>query len=164
MADPAWVTVARALIGTRETPGPANNPTIMKWASNLGTKILGIVYPGDATPWCGLFVAHCINAVGLKTAPIAVRASAWATWGAEITPRIGAVLVFMRPGGGHVGFYVAEDDACFWVLGGNQGDAVSITRIAKNRVVACRWPMGVPVTTQRNVVAANGAPISKDEA
>jgi uncharacterized protein (TIGR02594 family) len=164
MAEPAWMAVARALIGVRETPGPANSPKIMKWASDLGAKVLGIAYPGDATPWCGLFVAHCVNAVGVKPAPIAVRASAWATWGSEIAPRVGAVLVFMRPGGGHVGFYVAEDATTFHVLGGNQGDAVSITRIDKRRVVACRWPMGVPLTTQRNVVGQGGGTVSRDEA
>lgn len=164
MAEPAWMAVARALIGTRETPGPANTPKIMQWATQLGPKILGIIYPGDATPWCGLFVAHCVNAVAVKPAPVAVRASAWATWGAAITPRVGAVLVFQRPGGGHVGFYHAEDATTFHVLGGNQGDAVSITRIAKDRMVACRWPAGVPVTTQKNVVGQGGGVVSRDEA
>jgi uncharacterized protein (TIGR02594 family) len=164
MADPAWMAVARALIGTRETPGTANTPKIMTWAKDLGSKILGIVYPGDGTPWCGLFVAHCVNAVGIKPAPIAVRASAWSTWGAAITPRVGAILVFQRPGGGHVGFYEAEDADAYHVTGGNQGDAVSTTRIAKDRLVACRWPLGVPVTTQNKVVDKGGGAVSRDEA
>ncbi len=163
MAEPAWMAVARALIGVRETPGPANTPRIMKWAADLGPKILGILYPDDATPWCGLFTAHCINAVGVKTPAIAVRASAWATWGVPVTPRLGAVLVFMRPGGGHVGFYVAQDATAFHVLGGNQGDAVSITRIAKDRVVACRWPAGVPSLTGPVLLTAGGA-VSQNEA
>lgn len=164
MADQPWLAVARALIGTREVPGPANNPRIMDMAAKLGAKILGIVYSADSVPWCGLFAAHCVNAVGIKPPPIAVRASAWATWGLRITPCVGAVLVFTREGGGHVGFYVAEDDECFHVLGGNQGDAVSVTRIAKNRLSACRWPGGVLITGKPNKVAANGAAISRNEA
>jgi hypothetical protein len=42
-----------------------------------------------------------------------------------------AVLVFERPGGGHVGYYFGEDATAYHVLGGNQGDAVTIARIAR---------------------------------
>ena len=55
------------------------------------------------------------------------------------------MLVFERDGGGHVGFYVGEDGTHYHVLGGNQDDAVSIAKIAKSRLVASRWPKGVPV-------------------
>lgn len=166
MADPAWMTVARALIGTRETPGAGNSPVIMKMAAGLGAKLMGIAYAGDHVPWCGLFVAHCVNSVGIKPAPIAVRASAWAKWGAEFTPRVGAVLVFDRDGGGHVAFYEAEDENHYQVLGGNQGDAVKLMWIEKDRLVkgACRWPLGVPVITKRNIIARNGGAVSRNEA
>lgn len=164
--DPAWMTVACALIGTREIPGAGNSPVIMKMAAGLGSKILGIVYAGDHVPWCGLFAAHCVNSIGIKPPSIAVRASSWATWGVEVTPRVGAVLVFQRPGGGHVGFYEGEDDAHYRVLGGNQGDAVKLTWIEKDRLVAggCRWPLGQPMTTKRNILARNGGAISQNEA
>lgn len=164
MSDPAWVTVARALIGTRETPGAANSPAIMKMAAGLGSKILGITYGGDHVPWCGLFVAHCVNAIGVRPPPIAVRASAWSTWGEPVRPCVGAVLVFSREGGGHVGFYVGEDREAFSVLGGNQGDAVSITRILKSRMVASRWPPGKPVTTTAMVMDGKGGALSRNEA
>ena len=55
------------------------------------------------------------------------------------------MLVFTRPGGGHVGFYVGEDAAAYHILGGNQGDAVTIVRIVKSRYIARRWPEGRPV-------------------
>lgn len=164
MAEQPWLVVARALIGTRETPGPANNPKIMDWAARLGVKKLGVAYAGDSVPWCGLFAAHCVNAVGIAPPPIAVRAKAWETWGIAVTPCVGAVLVFSREGGGHVGFYVGEDATHFYVLGGNQGDAVSIVRIAKDRKTACRWPAGVPITGKPNKVTASGAAISTNEA
>lgn len=162
MADQPWLAVARALIGTRETPGPANNPKIMAWVPKL-RAFLGIAFSGDSVPWCGLFVAHCVNAVGIAPVAIAVRASAWSAWGVRVTPCVGAVLVFERTGGGHVGFYVAEDAKAFHVLGGNQGDAVNITRIAKDRMVACRWPPGWPINSKPNVVAASGV-LSQNEA
>jgi len=75
----------------------------------------------------------------------------------------GAVLVFERPGGGHVGFYVGEDATAYHVLGGNQGDAVTIARIAKDRCIARRWPAGRPVIGKPVQMAAR-KPISTDEA
>lgn len=144
----AWYLEAQRLIGTAEIPGAKHNPTILAWAKKLGSKALGIAVTDDETAWCGLFVAHCIAEAGLTPAPIAVRASSWETWGSNLqAERLapGAVLVFARPGGGHVGFYVGEDATCYHVLGGNQSNKVCITRIEKSRCVARRWPTGVPV-------------------
>lgn len=167
-SEPAWLSHARTLIGNREAAGAANNPTIMGWAKKIGTKVLGMVYNADSVPWCGLFVATCLAEDGVAAAPIAVRAKAWATWGsnlaaAKLAP--GAVLVFERVGGGHVGFYVGEDQACYHVLGGNQGDRVSIMRLEKSRCVARRWPasravIGNPVMMK----AIAGVPRSTNEA
>ncbi|WP_230771143.1 TIGR02594 family protein [Sphingomonas sp. Leaf4] len=164
---PAWLTAARKKLSTLEAPGAANNPTIMGWAKRLGTKVLGMIYNADSVPWCGVFVAACMQEAGLPSAPIAVRASAWATYGQRLRfERLspGAILVFQRPGGGHVGFYVGEDATAFHVLGGNQGNAVSIMRIAKDRCIAARWPTGEPVIGGPVRLAQSGAPLSRDEA
>lgn len=167
-SEPAWLSAARAKLGTREAAGPANSPTIMGWAKRLGTKVLGMIYNADSVPWCGLFVATCMAEAGIAPPPVPVRASAWATWGQSLRfERIapGAVLVFKRPGGGHVGFYVGEDATSFHVLGGNQGDCVSITRIAKDRCVAWRWPDGQPVSAGPIYMTARvGVPLSRNEA
>ncbi|RDE06799.1 TIGR02594 family protein [Sphingomonas aracearum] len=161
-----WFDIATSLIGTREIVGPKHNPTILAWAKRLGSKILGINVVDDETAWCGLFVAHCIAEAGIAPAPIAVRASSWATWGSNLrADRLapGAILVFQRAGGGHVAFYVGEDATTYHVLGGNQSNAVSITRIEKARCVARRWPTGVPVSGAPVWVNGRGT-ISKNEA
>lgn len=166
--EPAWLVAARAKLGTREAPGAANNPTILGWARRLGVKVLGIPYNADATPWCGLFAATCMAEAGVSSPLIAVRASAWSTWGQRLRPeRVspGAVLVFQRQGGGHVGFYVGEDPDAYHVLGGNQGDAVTIARIAKSRCVAIRWPKGEPVHGKPvHLSTRPGVPLSTNEA
>lgn len=167
--EPAWLVAARALLGTREAAGAANNPTILGWAKRLGVKLLGIVYNADSVPWCGLFVAHCLRAGGvdLKPMKVGVRASAWARWGANLGPSVlspGAILVFVREGGGHVGFYVGEDATHYHVLGGNQSDAVTVMRIAKGRCVARRWPRGWPVIAGPRHLHPDGAPVSRNEA
>jgi cell wall-associated NlpC family hydrolase len=60
---------------------------------------------------------------------------------------LGDVLVFTRKGGGHVGIYVGQDKSCYHVLGGNQGDRVSIVRIEKTRCIGVRrtkWKISQP--------------------
>jgi uncharacterized protein (TIGR02594 family) len=166
MTEPRWLTAARAKLGTREASGAANNPTIIGWAKRLGKKVLGIAYNADATPWCGVFAAACMQEAGIAPPPIAVRAKAWAEWGSRLRiDRLapGAVLVFQRDGGGHVGFYVGEDATAYHVLGGNQGDCVSITRIAKLRLIAARWPKGEPVIGGPVAMTTWGKPLSRNE-
>jgi uncharacterized protein (TIGR02594 family) len=167
-SEPAWLRAARAKLGTREAPGVANSPTIMGWAKKLGTKVLGMAYDADSVPWCGVFVAACLAEDGIPAAPIAVRAKAWADWGKNLrADRLapGAVLVFERPGGGHVGFYVGEDASAYHVLGGNQGDRVSVMRLEKSRCVARRWPAGRPVLGGPAAMKAiAGLPVSRNEA
>jgi len=163
--EPAWLAAARAQLGTRELPGPTHNNKLIAFL-NTAAKFNGVIWKDDEMPWCGGFVAACLVAAGVEPVKIAARASSWAAWGANLRRSFlvpGAVLVFQRPGGGHVGFYVGEDAGAYHVLGGNQGNAVSITRIAKSRCVASRWPRGVPVLGAPVRLAANGA-LSRDEA
>ena len=164
MTEPVWLAYARRQLGTREAPGPANDSRVMAMATRA-KQWLGIGYHADSVPWCGLFVSDCMQAAGM-VAPrgaVAVRASWWETWGVPVSPRVGSILTFRRPGGGHVAFYVGEDAATYHVLGGNQSDAVTITRIAKNRMTASRWPVGVPVTTAPVSLAGRGV-VSENEA
>ena len=164
-AEPAWLAHARTLLGTRERAGAANSPTILGWARTLGPKVVGVDYDADSMPWCGLFAAHCLLAAHVAPPAFAVRASAWADWGQNLRPERlapGAVLVFQRPGGGHVGFYLGEDERCYSVLGGNQGDAVSIVRIAKARCIARRWPAGEPILGHPRRLTST-APVSRNE-
>ncbi len=160
-----WMTYARSLIGVREVPGAGNSATIMGWAKRLSAKVLGITYAADSVPWCGLFAAHVMVQAGIVPPPVAVRASEWGKWGRKLlAPRPGCILTFVREGGGHVGFYVGEDDTHLHVLGGNQGDAVSITRIARNRLSEMRWPNGVPLPVAQVVrLTAKGVPVTVNE-
>ncbi len=145
-----WLEVARSLEGTKEVPGAANNPKIMGWGNVLGAKVLGIAYKADSVPWCGLFAAWCVSQAGLKPPAIAIRAKEWAKFGTPLpidkVPPLGAIVVFTREGGGHVGFVVGQHpNGDLDVLGGNQGDAVNVRRFARSRVSALRWPANVPV-------------------
>ena len=154
MTEPHWLGIARKYVGTREIVGPQHNTTIMGWLKRLKSWI-----KDDETPWCGTFVAAVMQEAGLPYPNEYPRAKAWADYGARIRTHLiapGAILVFARQGGGHVGFYVGEDTDCYHVLGGNQGNAVSTVRIAKARCIATRWPKGQPVNGKPVWLKANG--------
>lgn len=146
-ATAVWYVEAGRLMGVRETAGAQSSAVILGWARALGGWVAG-VYRDDATPWCGLFVAHCLGAT-LPEEPLPgnpLSALAWGKFGVPLArPQLGAVCVFRRKGGGHVGFYAGEDAAAVHVRGGNQSDAVTVARVAKARLVGYRWPATVPL-------------------
>ena len=135
--------IALALDGTAEIPGPRHNDKIAGWLAKLGAW-----WRDDEAPWCGVFVAHCMQEAGLSFPKAYYRAKAWEAYGSLLRPdRLaqGAILIFQRDGGGHVGFYVGENATHYYVLGGNQSNKVCVSKIAKSRLSASRWPAGVPV-------------------
>ncbi len=163
---PAWLEVARRFEGLKEIPGPKHNPTIMQWAAT-GPAWIKAAYTGDEIPWCGLFCAGVFREAipGVKLPANPLSAAAWGPWGQKLLqPSLGALLVFKRPGGGHVGFYEGEDATCYHVRGGNQGNAVSVVRIEKNRLVALRWPPGQALPVPGRVLLSSKGSTSKNEA
>lgn len=132
---PRIMVEALKLYGTLEAKGDGSNPIILQWAKEIGGFIEGY-YKDDSIPWCGLFMAVCAKRSGYPHSQKALGALSWATWGEPVAmAQVGDVLVFKRQSGGHVGIYAAEDNTHYHVLGGNQSDAVTITRIDKRRLV-----------------------------
>ncbi|MCW8108898.1 TIGR02594 family protein [Alteromonas ponticola] len=137
-----WLEIAMNLLDVKEVVGQGSNPLIIDWAAKLGLSD----YHDDDIPWCGLFVAHCISTQlceeSIPNNPLLARN--WRKFGKQTTPGLGAVLVFWRESKesykGHVGLYWAEDDTAYHVIGGNQSNAVTVTRIAKDRLLEARWP------------------------
>ncbi len=152
MTDLPWMIEARKVMGLHEV---RDNAALSKWLKSEG-KTLG--NPAKL-PWCGDFVDTAI-ALSLPTEPRPgplgqnpYWALNWLHFGKPCGEVYGAVVAFKRPGGGHVGFLVGQDKTRYFVLGGNQGDTVSITPILKSRAQGFRWPstfkgkMGGPLKT-----------------
>ena len=159
-----WFNTAKSLMGTKEAPGNANNLRILNWAQEVGGWTAKF-YKADEIPWCGLFVAYCMKKNGIAVHKGVLSALSWASWGTPLAKGVpGAVMVFVRPGGGHVGFYVSEDKDAYHILGGNQSNSVSVTRVAKNRLKGIRWPKGQPAPTQGPVYATFTGALSTNEA
>lgn len=155
---PQWLSIGLKYYGLREGPGSADNPTIMEWAHGFGITW----YIHDSIAWCSLFAGEVTKESGLvpPDKDHLLAAISWAPWGIVILkPFLGCYMVFNRPGGHHIGWYVGEDDEAYHVLGGNTGDAVGFARIAKSRLITARWPTGVPlpINTNKILLSASGA-------
>lgn len=162
---PKMIVAALDLYGIHEIPGSANSAAILAWAAETGLDRQG--YSADEIPWCGLFMALVAQRSGYAVPAHPLWALNWQGFGnIEHQPCLGDVLVFVRPGGGHVGLYLAEDVAAYHVLGGNTHDAVGVARIEKSRLFAARVPnyhVGRPVSSKPYIVSASGT-LSHNEA
>jgi uncharacterized protein (TIGR02594 family) len=166
MSDPIWLVRARTFIGLREVPGAGTSTTIAGWLAKLKAP-----WKDDETAWCGTFVAASFDAVGITPVKGWAGARNWLNFGVKLpSPGLGCVVVFWRgnPAGwsGHVGFVVGKDKVGnLMVLGGNQGDTVSIKPFSKERVLGYRWPLGVstPVLGDLPLLTSDGR-VSQNEA
>lgn len=162
---PRELLEAIKLYGVHEAPGVRNNPAIMDWADEVHTT-----YPGDDVAWCGLFKAVCAKRAGWDYHPNgnALWARNWLDWGTPVkVPMLGDTLIFPRGKGGHVTFYVGEDDTHYHILGGNQSDQVNIVRKAKSPLLGARrapWKIAQPDNVRRVFLSPAGAPQSGSEA
>ncbi|MBS7812335.1 TIGR02594 family protein [Roseococcus pinisoli] len=145
MSNPKWVTIALAEMGQKEIAGPASNPRILQYhaVTTLGAK-------SDEVAWCASFVSWVLKEAALPSVLSngrgSARAADFATYGTKLEkPVLGAIVVFSRVGGNHVGFYMGEDKGKWLILGGNQGNQVCIERYGLEKLIAIRWPAGVPL-------------------
>lgn len=163
---PRMVREALRLYGTREQPGPGDNPVILQWAKDLGDPSVARVYTADAVPWCGLFMAIVARRAGKPPVADPLWALNWGKFGRDAgQPMLGDVLTFVRPQGGHVALYVGESASSYHVLGGNQSDRVCFAEIAKTRLRAARRPAySAPPASVRPYVLGAGGVLSANEA
>lgn len=157
---PAWMDVAYSYEGIKEIPGSKHNDKIIDMFALVGHKEIR----NDETSWCAAFVGACLEKSGY-TSTKSLLARSYLNWGKEVSsPQFGDVAVFWRGSKkswqGHVAFYVKEDAKYVWVLGGNQRNAVNVTKMPKSQLLGYRRPstMGDSRTVTGAVgTAAGGA-------
>jgi uncharacterized protein (TIGR02594 family) len=139
-----WMDTAWTFQGLAETAGPGSTPEIVAMFRDAGHASV----TDDAVPWCAAFVGACLvrGGVPIDAVPVheRLRARAYLKIGTEITtPRVGALAVFSRgsdPRAGHVAFVTGWTETTIAVLGGNQGDKVSVGHFPRGDLVGLRWP------------------------
>ena len=139
--------IAERFIGAREVEGSASNPAI------LAMLQLDDAWPkDDAVPWCSAFANYVCWLLRLPRSK-SLRARSWLRVGVPISIE-GAypgfdVVILKRGGGrqpgpdvikapGHVGFFAGIEGKRVLLVGGNQGDAVSMRGYPVARILGVR--------------------------
>lgn len=157
-----WMALAIRKKGMHEQ---RDNPELREFLKSDGKTL------GDPAqlPWCGDFVETCI-AVSIPQAVIPTNpylARNWLKFGMTVDACFGSVLVFWRGSvsgtKGHVGFYYSEDADFYHVLGGNQSNSVSVSKIARNRLLGARLPTVGGPYPRKVVTSASDWQITVDE-
>jgi uncharacterized protein (TIGR02594 family) len=155
---PKWYRLATEELGQQEIRGATHNSRIVAYQQATGLRATD-----DETPWCGSFVAWCLREADIPyKAARAAAARSWLSWGRRLdTPTIGCVVVFWRGKRdgwqGHVGFYAGRaKNGDILVLGGNQGDSVSIRPYPADRLLGYRWPETVPLPPDVEPLSKSG--------
>lgn len=136
MIELDWIAEARKHINLKEIKGIKHNATILLWLEQLKAW-----WKEDETPWCGVFVAYCLKASGVKYPKHWYRALDYLNYGAALEkPCYGCVAIKTRKGGGHVCFVVGTtingDLVC---IGGNQNNMVSYAIYKQSDFDGFRW-------------------------
>lgn len=140
--DPKWLKAAFSDLGLHEVKGRQHNDRIVEMFTIAGHPEI----KDDETAWCSAAVNTWMVEAGLRGTG-ALNARSWLTWGRPVNtdkaiPR-GAVLVFRRGNSswqGHVCLLLEDNGRTLVVLGGNQGDSVSIARYSREALLGARLP------------------------
>ena len=139
MQQPDWLEWAWRELGVREQAGSRDNPRIRAMFKDAGHADIA----RDEVAWCAAFVGACLERSGRRSTR-SLMARSYLGWGVPLeAAQLGALAVLSRdsdPALGHVGFIVGEAGEQFQLLGGNQGQEVSVQSFPKSRVIGLRWP------------------------
>ena len=139
--------IAQRFVGIRESAGAASTPMILAML-----RLDATWPPGDEVAWCSAFanlVAWLLNLPRSRS----LAARSWLAVGRPVPLEQAAaafdVVVLSRgtlqqpaadvvEAPGHVGFFAGLEGGDVWILGGNQGDTVSIAKFSRERVLGVR--------------------------
>jgi uncharacterized protein (TIGR02594 family) len=125
--------------GIKEISGRKHNPRIVWYASFTTLKA-----SDDETPWCSSFMCAMAFLAGYPSTKSA-SAISWMNYGIDGDGLVGDIVILKRSGGYHVAFLnkpYKKGDKTLNLLGGNQGDAVSIKDFdAENLLGIRRFPV-----------------------
>lgn len=128
-----------SLYGTKEISGPVHNDVILDLFKDAG--FAGV--KNDETSWCAATILACAKRTGYDVKGANLTARSFLKCGIEVTePQLGDVVVLWRGSKdswqGHVGAFIRRDGEILYLLGGNQGNTISIAPYNINRLLAYR--------------------------
>jgi uncharacterized protein (TIGR02594 family) len=133
------LTVALSQYGVKEVKGAKDHPQIINYFTSMGFEATKFK---EETAWCSAFANWVAQQAGYERSN-QLTARSWLSVGTStMQPEPGDVVVLWRESPnswkGHVGFLVKESKRYVYLLGGNQGNSVSIKAYPKNRILDYR--------------------------
>ena len=130
--DVVW-DFASKFLGESEFAGIASNPIIDKFL-----KVFGL--SGDEVAWCSAYVGYVMDINGYDITSQDASARSWLKFGTKtLSPKRGDIVILWRESihswKGHVGFFDRVEGNKVFLLGGNQGNRVSIKHYTIYRVL-----------------------------
>lgn len=138
----SWMDIAEGERGVKEIAGASAHPQIVAYHATTQLKATS-----DEVPWCSSFVNWVMKQAKYPYTKSAAARS-WRDWGVECSLHEGAIVVFRRKGGHHVGFCVGQTSTMIRVLGGNQSNEVNIRNYRKTDLLSVRVPARLNKTDQ----------------
>ena len=144
--------VGQRFIGIKEIAGVMDNPMILAMLRLAPDGDYDSWPEHDEVPWCSAYVNFICHILRLPRSK-SLRARSWLGVGHRIAledARVGCDVIILSRGEGvqpgpdvedapgHVGFYAGHDDTYIQILGGNQGDTVSVKSFRKDRLLGVR--------------------------
>jgi len=137
ITTPIWYDIAKKEIGIKEFKGSKHNPRILQYHDETSLDA-----STDEVSWCSSFINWCMKRSGFPGTDSAVARS-WLNWGISIsTPALGCVIILKmgrEAWQGHVGFFAGFEGDRVLILGGNQGNQVSISSYPRSKIIGYRW-------------------------
>lgn len=137
---------AQKHLGVEEWPGAKQNPAILAFFEASGNSWV----KDDETPWCAAFVNAILAILGLPTTG-KLSARSFEDYGEPVALKDvlpGDIVVFWRGKRngwqGHVGIVASMSGDQVMVLGGNQGDAVTVKPYGLSHLIGFRRATGIP--------------------
>jgi uncharacterized protein (TIGR02594 family) len=145
MTQPRWLELAWGDLGVAETPGSKHTARVVAYYAAAGHPEI----KDDETAWCAAFLGACLERAGIASTR-SLMARSYLAWGVPAgEPQPGAIAVLSRgsdPALGHVGFLVGSTATSVILLGGNQGNAVTVAAFPRARLLGLRWPSAAIAT------------------
>jgi len=167
--EPIWLRIFRFVEGLEEIAGIRSNPVILNWSKMIGGPKW---FDNDDKAWCAVAMNAVLMTAGLKVTSgpdpyDRLRARSFEHYGVPLTiPALGAIMVFNRPEGAHVGLYLGERKDAYYILGANQSNVIGKAWLQKSRLLATRWPdeVALPEKPERIWLNSVGELVSVNEA
>jgi uncharacterized protein (TIGR02594 family) len=150
--------LAKAEVGTVEW-AEGSNPKVVAYYRDAGHPEV----KDDAVAWCAAFVGAMLKRAGMPNTGL-LTARSYLKWGDGVNldqAKPGDIVIFKRGNStweGHVAFFVRNAGTHLEVLGGNQRDAVNISRYPVSQLLGIRRMAAAPASKPQGAPKAPAAP------